>query len=220
MKIILLGSLLFSSICAAFEVDPTRFETLPEKAKDVVLEAIAYFPDRLPSVGDQVPDDFSMMMTIERYSQPLEEVWRAYTSVPPALVWSGPRVNYAMAIDRDTQKVFYPDEASPRFKERLMFMNYLNFVGKYMVIGLEVTKIDHTKKEIEIAYLEGNASRGKQILKFKQTKKGTQINHISLYQSDSWFRDLVVYPFFHRLTTGEHHKKMRRLILEQKKSPL
>tara|TARA_R110000868_G_scaffold154736_4_gene380991 strand:+ start:5336 stop:5998 length:663 start_codon:yes stop_codon:yes gene_type:complete len=220
MKIILLASLLISSLSYAFEIDPTRFETLPDKAKDVVLEAIVDFPDRRPSVGDQVPDDFSMMMTIEKLNQPLDKVWAAYTTVPPAIVWSGPRVNYAMAIDRDTQKVFYPDEASPRFKERLMFMNYLNFVGKYMVIGLEVTKIDHVKKEIEIAYLEGNASRGKQILKFKASKRGTQINHISLYQSDSWFRDLVVYPFFHRLTTGEHHKKMKRLILEDKKSPL
>lgn len=212
--------LIICSQSQATPIDHTRFEVLPPKARQAVLAVVDDFPYRLPSVSDEIPEDFSMMMTIERLDADLEEVWNAYIKVPPAFVWSGPRVNYAMALDRETQRVYYPDEVSPQFKVGLMFMNYLKFLGKYIVIGLEITGIDHDKKEIEIAYLEGNASRGKQILKFKRVKNKTQINHISLYKSDSFFRDLIIYPIFHRITTGEHHKKMRQLIQGHKKSPL
>lgn len=208
MRKILLPFIILS-ICHAQEIDPIRFANLDEKPR-VLLEAVAEeFPDRKPS-----PDnDLREMVTYESLKAPIEKVWNAYLNTPPNLVWQGPLVNFVLAIDKDSQSVhYYDDEDVPQFKEGLMIMNYLNFLGHYIVVGHQVTLIDPVNKRIELAYLEGGASRGKQILIFEQHKKRTTIKHISRYRSSSAFRDRILYPIFHRLTANEYHRYMRKII--------
>jgi len=193
----------------AQEIDPARLAPLPARPRALLESAISDFPQRKPSHA-QAPRE---MVTFESIRAPLEDVWNAYVQMAPSQIWQGPIVNFVVAIDRETQAVHYFDDHDvPYFKIGMMILNYLNFFGHYILVGHEVTAIDHLNKRIELAYLEGNTSSGKQILEFKQKGKRTIIKHISIYKSSSRFRDRFLYPIFHRLTANEYHHNMRGFI--------
>lgn len=203
---------LLLSLAHAQEIDPARLEILPQKAKYLVLSIADEFPTRGPSIGDEIPEVFFEMVTFESIKAPIQSVWRNYTQLTPKVVWTGPLVNFVLSIDKDTQTIHYSDDTEvPAFKEGMMILNYLNFLGHYIIVGHQVTLIDSDKKIIELAYLEGNASSGKQVLEFKQEGKYTIVKHKSIYKSSSAFRDLILYPIFHRLTANEYHRHVRRL---------
>lgn len=210
MLLILILSTILNTIQAQ-EIDPTRFMGLPDKVRTQLEEVAQEFPQRKPSTGD----DFREMVTYESIHAPLEKVWQTYTTTAPNDVWVGPLVNFVLTIDKENQAIHYYDDSDvPAFYEGMMILNYLNFLGHYILVGHQVIAIDHENKKIELAYLEGNASRGTQILEFEQKGKRTKIKHTSLYKSSSAFRDRILYPIFHRLTANEYHRYMRRMIIE------
>lgn len=202
----------FLSLAHAQEIDRARLEILPEKAKLLILAIADEFPARGPSIGDEIPEDFLHMVTFESIKAPVQAVWESYTQSKPSAVWTGPLVNFVLSIDKDTQTIHYRDDADvPIFKEGMMILNYLNFLGHHIIVGHQVTLIDNDNKHIELAYLEGNASSGKQVLEFKQEGKYTIIKHRSIYKSSSAFRDRILYPIFHRLTANEYHRHVRQI---------
>lgn len=212
MKCLFVLLYIFSWDVYSKDVDPTKFSHFPKRAIKVILPFAKALDQAMPSVGAGVPDDFSIMVTNEQIDSSLSNVWRVYTQISPKEVWAGPLVNFAMAIDLEDGKIYYDSDDLPDFKVGLKILNYLNLFGQYIAVGLEVTKIDEINHIVEIAYLQGGASKGKQILKFWDYEGSTFIQHTSIYQSDSKFRDKIFYPIFHRMTAKEHHQKMRELL--------
>ncbi len=212
MKCLLVLLLVFCSCVFSQDIDPEKFSHLPKRAQKVILPFAEKFNLSNPSVGTGIPEGFSIMVTNEQVSAPIDDVWKVYTQISPKEVWSGPLVNFAMAIDREDGKIYYDSDELPNFKVGLKTLNYLDLFGQYVAVGLEITNIDDINHIVEITYLEGGASKGKQILKFWDYEGSTFIQHTSIYQSDSKFRDKMLYPLFHRMTAKEHHKKMLELI--------
>ena len=212
MKCLLVLLLVFCSSVFSQDIDPEKFSHLPKRAQKVILPFAEKFIDSNPSVGGGIPEDFSIMVTNEQVDASLEDVWKVYTQISPKEVWAGPLVNFAMAIDREDGKIYYDSDDVPDFKVGLKTLNYLHILGQYIAVGLELTRIDEINHVVEIAYLEGGASKGKQILKFWDYEGSTFIQHTSIYKSDSKFRDKMLYPLCHRMTAKEHHQTMLDLI--------
>lgn len=145
---------------------------------------------------------------------PVSQVWKAYTAGHPSENWAGPMVNFIFAYAPATDSFLYPDtQLESGMSEGMQFYCWLNILGPRLVIGLKLMKLDPEARIMEIAYIEGGLYKGLQRLEFKEAPAdSTQIIHQSYFKSNSQLRDLILYPFFHRMTVGEFHRKKAQLL--------
>lgn len=168
--------------------------------------------------------DFSSFQTLHigddltKYGQQREEllipyppnkVWNCYTGDHPAENWAGPMVNFIFAYSPSSKEIIYPNSPfEAAMTPGMQFYCWLNILGPRLVIGLKLLNLDPEKREMEIAYIEGGLYKGTQRLEFREAPNhATRLIHHSYFKSDSWFRDAFLYPFFHRMTVGEFHRR-------------
>jgi hypothetical protein len=99
---------------------------------------------------------------------------------------------------------------------QVIILNLHVFSGAIkLVVGHEVMEVDKSKKLIRICYLENSKSEGSQFIRFKSLSNGkTEVSHKTFYRSGSWFRDKLIYPYFHTKAINEFHGNIRNAILE------
>lgn len=76
----------------------------------------------------------------------------------------------------------------------------------------EISKVDHENKIIEFTYLKDNKSNGRQTLYFSEVDGVTTIEHYTIYNSGSDFRDKNLYPHFHTVALDDFHNRMFDII--------
>ena len=198
------------------EID--RFTAYPEKVQEL-LKARLEKAGQFGSLRTRHLED-----DIETYSQqtkkilqpgPLEKVWELYTQRRPDKTWVGPVVNFLFCFSKRDQRLFYSgQEDMPLFHVGMQNFCWLNLLGPRLIVGFEILQMDSERHVLEISYVEGGLYRGTQFLTFSESQGQTQVIHKSYFRSDSRFRDAVLYPFFHNMTTGEHHQYMKKLLVE------
>jgi hypothetical protein len=83
-------------------------------------------------------------------------------------------------------------------------------------VAFEIINIDPGKLVVELSYIEGNKTRGKQTLHFFDNGDGrTRIVHMSYFKSDSFVRDAFFYPLFHKKFIREFHNVMKQNIVKR-----
>jgi hypothetical protein len=100
---------------------------------------------------------------------------------------------------------------------QVYFMNLRLLKGILNVpVAFEIINIDQGKLVVELSYIEGNKTRGKQTLQFFDNGDGrTRIVHMSYFKSDSFVRDAFFYPLFHKKFIREFHNVMKQNIVKR-----
>jgi hypothetical protein len=160
--------------------------------------------------------DFNINEKIFYLKYSLPEVWECYSLGNPLKTWNGPCIGLGLLITKCTKSVKYA--RSSLFPEidtgQVYFLNLRLVKGLVnLPVAFEVINIDRIRHLLEISYLDDNISRGKQTIQFFDNGDGrTKIVHRSYFKSESWFRDDMLYPYFHKKFIKEFHRNMRQLI--------
>jgi hypothetical protein len=145
-------------------------------------------------------------------------VWETYLHANPAVSWNGRMVSFGLLVSEYGKILMYRrDRNFARIDTgQILYINLRLLRGIYnLAVGLEIVNIDSVRKSITYSYLKGGKSRGQQTISFNTTKEGyTQIIHHTAYKGDSYLRDRLLYPYFHRIAINEFHRNMKRAIIK------
>lgn len=195
------------------DFDFGRFSHLSPKVLKLLKDRVSKSGDFISLPTLHLEDDIETYgKQLKVFSCPAEvdSVWNAYTKGKPQDVWKGPMVNFLFSFSERDRKLYYFDDPDmPLFHVGQQFYCWLNILGPRLVVGLRLMRMDEKKKELEIAYIKGGMYRGTQILSFEAKGSETSITHKSYFRSANRLMDATLYPYFHNLTTGEHHKSVR-----------
>ena len=152
-----------------------------------------------------------------RYDLPLEPVWDAYVKIDPGKAWAGRMIHFRQLYSRETGEEVFPGQkyAGGMGVGQVILLNLHVFGGAVkLTVGHEVMEVDRAKKLIRICYLENSKSQGSQFIRFEALEDGrTEVSHQTFYRSGSWFRDNLIYPYFHTKAINEFHGNVRRAML-------
>jgi hypothetical protein len=160
-------------------------------------------------------DDYHFQEKVFTFKEPLTNVWECYNTANPVQSWDGRKIDFGLLISKYTNSLLYESKGSFSAIDtgQVYILNLKLLKGIYNIpVAFEITNIDSCKKIIEFSYIEGNVSKGKQILQFiKLDDHTTEIIHQSYFLSDSHLRD-EVYPFYHKKIIKDFHRNMKHLI--------
>ncbi len=152
------------------------------------------------------------------YDQPFARVWDAYVNIDPEKAWAGKMIRFNQLYSRETGEEVFPGQKflGGMGVGQVIILNLHVFNGVVkLTMGHEVMEVDKTKKLIRICYLENSKSQGSQFIQFKSLPNGkTEVSHKTFYRSGSWFRDKLIYPYFHTKAINEFHGNVKNVILE------
>lgn len=150
-----------------------------------------------------------------------EKVWETYRVTSPAESWNGSMVSFGLLISKHEKSVMYRDDKyfAGIDTGQVLLVNLKIMKGLYnLAVGLEIIDIDTLRKSITFSYIKGGKSRGEQTLYFIPTRKGyTEILHQTAFKGDSFIRDNLLYPYFHRIAINEFHRNMKKCLRENSK---
>lgn len=152
------------------------------------------------------------------YDEDLDTVWNAYVTVSPEKAWSGRMIHFHRLYSRLTKEEVFPSQVytGGMGEGQVLILNLHVFNGTIKLqVGHEVMEIDRKKGLIRICYLENSKSEGSQFIRFRSLPDGkTEVSHKTFYRSGSWFRDKVIYPYFHTKAINEFHQNVRNTLSE------
>ncbi len=198
---------------------------IPQKEiKKVILNQIehevVYFNDLQPSFTEGVD---TSEFCVHRKTFLIEEepsvVWGNYKRINPAKSWEGKMVSFGVLLSKYDSSIMYREDSYSGIEVgQVFYLNLRLFKGIYnLPVVFEIISVDEINKVIEISYVEGGKTRGRQKLKFIETTDGnTEIIHSTLFKSDSWLRDKLFYPHFHTKIIKEFHKNILKEMMESK----
>jgi hypothetical protein len=141
----------------------------------------------------------------------IEDVWELYSSIKPDQSWKGPLANYKQSYSSLNDAFFKSNsENHPSIQLGTVYYIKLKLIN-FIKIGVtfQVTKIDTSKKIIEMTYGLDNATHGRQRIYFIKDEGRTMILHISNFKSGNKFRDHHLYPKFHEKFIDEFHDNIK-----------
>ncbi len=201
------------------DVDFNRIEQ--EKVQEFVVyqqeHGIETFNEIKPSLHpDANLKGYFIRENVYQVKKSLKEVWHHYLTTKPEKLWSGKKVSFGFLFSKKDEKIYYCNESFSKIDTGvIVYINLRLMSGlKNIATAFELTAIDEENKIIELSYVKGNVSVGKQRIQFYETPKGyTQILHTSYYMNNNALRNYLLYPYFHTRTTHEFHRNNKRQIL-------
>lgn len=151
----------------------------------------------------------------------IDDVWQHYLVTNPSDSWSSKKVTFAMLFSKKEKRMIYENEYVAQLDTgQIVFLNLKIAKGLANLASIfEFITIDKDQKIMEFSYAEGTITKGKQQIQFFETDHGeTQIIHSSFYKSESFLRDVILYPYFHNHLTSQFHRKMKKLFVMHEKS--
>lgn len=160
--------------------------------------------------------DFHVVEKILYMKRTCSDVWDSYRNANLPRSWNRHRIRLDLLIAKNSNSVIYPENSSfPAVDTgQIYFLDLKIMKGLINVpTAFEIINIDPKKQIMEFSYIEDNKSAGKQTIQFFDNGDGrTRIVHRSSFKSDSWFRDALLYPYFHRKIVNQFHRNMKRLV--------
>lgn len=140
----------------------------------------------------------------------IEQVWEAYTHMNPHQVWNGP-INQLRIY-----KNSYGNYEAEQLDEGSIVLIDLNlFKNKKLRALFKIREVNDQEKIITLCYGQNNTSHGEQIIRFHGDGEHTEILHETYYKSNSGFRDVLLYPTFHKKCINEYHERMRQIVVDR-----
>lgn len=163
-----------------------------------------------------VPGDPSYRKHVKTFvvKAPIESVWQTYTSISPQDAWQGIMLRFGFMYSRTTNTFTYHDDTDYDGIEtgHILVLN-LRLLGDRLTlaVGHEVKEVNEQMHYIRICYMDNGKSEGSQFIRLSGTTNGTtQIVHETFYKSDSWVRDVLLYPALHTRAITEFHNNVKR----------
>jgi len=170
-----------------------------------------------PSWKKEINDsDYNVNEKIFFLKYKLSKVWESYRHANPLKMWNGHSFRLGLMISKFSNSVIYANSHS--FPEvdtgQIYFLNLRFIKGLFNVpVAFEIINISNISQLVEISYIDNNKSKGEQLIQFFDNGDGsTRIVHRSYFKSESWFREKLLYPYFHKKFVKEFHRNMRQLI--------
>ena len=160
--------------------------------------------------------DFKVNEKIFYLNYELSSVWNSYRNADPNHNWNRHSIRLGLLISKYTNAVVYTDNST--FPEvdtgQVYFLNLRLMKGLINVpVAFEIINIDQKQQLFEFSYIDNNKSQGKQTIQFFDNGDGTtKIIHRSYFKSKSWFREDLLYPYFHKKFIKEFHRNMKQLV--------
>jgi hypothetical protein len=146
----------------------------------------------------------------------LSAVWECYRNANLHKSLNRHYIRLGLMISKYSNSVtYYKNLNFPEVDTgQVYFLNLRLLKGLFNVpTAFEIINIDPNKQMLEFSYLDDNKSQGKQTIQFFDNGDGrTKIVHMSYYKSDSWLRDALLYPYFHKKLINGFHRNMRQLV--------
>ncbi|REG85370.1 hypothetical protein [Algoriphagus antarcticus] len=153
------------------------------------------------------------------YDETFDSVWNGYINISPEKAWGGRMIHFHRLYCRQSREEIFPGQVYTRgmTENQVLILNLHVFNGAVKLqVGHEVMEINKDKKLIRICYLENSKSEGSQFINFKTLPNGkTEVSHKTFYRSGSWFRDKIIYPYFHTKAINEFHGNVRNWIVSK-----
>lgn len=165
---------------------------------------------------ENIASDFNVDEKTFYLDYNISNVWDCYRSVNPSETWNNHSIKLGLLISKWTNTITYTNNSS--FPEvdtgQVYFLDLKLLKGIVNIpVAFEITNIDFSNQIMEFSYIDKNKSKGKQSIQFFDNGDGrTRIVHISYFKSKSWFRDDLLYPYFHKKFITEFHRNMKQLI--------
>lgn len=148
----------------------------------------------------------------------IEDVWNTYKNIHPTEAWNGNMVSFGMGYCRRQDKVSYlEDQYSGMEAGQIIFLN-LNIYGlTSLAVAHEIKEVNEAEKFFKLSYMSHGKSEGSQWIRLIPTSDGhTEVQHETLYKSESAFRDKRIYPMFHTRAISEFHNSVKKKMLSNK----
>ena len=197
------------------KIEQKKIRDYIESQKEANIIAVS---DIEPSVTPE--SNISGLRSIENeylIKDSIENVWDCYTQLNPAKTWNGKKATFGFLFSQKEKRIIYVNDTINGIQTgQVIYLNLKLLKGiKNIATAFELTKIDNKNRIIEISYLKGNSSIGKQRIQFFETPKGkTYILHTSYYKCRNIVKNYVLYSFFHTRLINEYHRNMRKYILD------
>lgn len=150
--------------------------------------------------------------------KPIEEVWDAYKNIPPKDAWCGNMFEFGLQYNRQQNTITYADDGYNGAAVGQILLICLKILRGLVriVVGHEITAVNDKERMLETCYLLNGKSRGSQQIRLSSTKEGyTEITHHTIYKSNSYFRDKVLYPFLHTKAIKTFHGNIRNYLMKK-----
>jgi len=150
---------------------------------------------------------------------PIDQVWRGYKYLHPALSWQTRMIHFGFMYTRQTDSyIYHLDDPFEGIAKGQVYLVNLELLGDKIKIAVahEVDLVDDKEKEIRICYLNTGKTAGSQWIKFIDAGSNrTEIEHLTLYKGTSFIRDRLLYPIFHKRAMNQFHHRMKELIVSK-----
>lgn len=148
----------------------------------------------------------------------IEDVWNTYKSIHPTEAWNGNMVSFGMGYCRRQDKVSYlEDQYTGMEAGQIIFLNLNIFGLTSLAVAHEIKEVNDVEKFFKLSYMSNGKSEGSQWIRLVSTSEGyTEVQHETLYKSESTFRDKRIYPMFHTRAISEFHNSVRKKMLSNK----
>ena len=148
----------------------------------------------------------------------IEDVWKAYKSIHPTEACNGNMVSFGMGYCRRQDKVSYlEDNYTGMEAGQIIFLNLNIFGLTNLAVAHEIKEVNETEKYFKLSYMGFGKAEGSQWIRLVSTPEGhTEVQHETLYKSDSSFRDKRIYPMFHTRAISEFHNCVKKKMLSKK----
>jgi hypothetical protein len=133
-------------------------------------------------------------------------------------VWNGNMVSFGMGYCKRQDKVSYlEDQYSGMEAGQIIFLNLNIFGLASLAVAHEIKEVNEAEKFFKLSYMSHGKSEGSQWIRLIPTLEGhTEVQHETLYKSESSFRDKRIYPMFHTRAISEFHNSVRKKMLSKK----
>lgn len=209
------------SLNAQTSLDDVKYDEIPYRPVRKYIQkqqqaSIFQFRDvkaSCTSVNDF--SEFSCYTKTYVIKERLSRVWETYQNTSPNESWKTRKSSVGLIYLRHSDEVCYQNDTCDGINlGQVIFVNLKLVKGLYrMATAFEVTRISEEEHVLEVSYIESGINHGKQTISMTETEDGyTQITHTSVIQSESHFRDKVLYPYFHYKLINVFHRQMKRRV--------
>lgn len=144
----------------------------------------------------------------------IELVWNTYTTIHPKEAWNGEMVSFGLQYSKKNSAINYLNEPYGGMERGQIIILNLSILWGLLTIAVahEIAEVNKPGWLIKLCYMKGGASEGSQWITLKETPEGfTEVSHLTLYKSNSKFRDTRLYPRLHTKAITEFHKNVKRI---------
>jgi len=170
-------------------------------------------------IDDAIESDYHVLVKTFFLNNRLSDVWECYRHADLTKYSRKCSVRFGLLLEKFSNTVIYNGRPEKTVIDtgQVYFMNLRLLKGLLNVpVAFEIITIDPGKLVVELSYIEGNKTRGKQTLQFFDNGDGrTRIVHRSFFRSESSLRDAVFYPLFHKKFIREFHSIMKQSIVNK-----